>query len=110
MHWNYRIIAREEDGEIIYALHEVYYDGGGQLSYTVNPVTLKAESEKGMINVLNWAMQATTKPVLWVVGDRLVERPNSGGVSARYSRLATRRRRFGLRDLFVSRGVVEPDR
>lgn len=38
MTWNHRVMRRVCDGEVCYAVHEVYYMEGGKLSWTEEPV------------------------------------------------------------------------
>ena len=48
MGWNHRILAHENNGEVYFQLHEVYYKDEVPDSYTANPITVGSESLKGI--------------------------------------------------------------
>ena len=39
MSWNYIILAHENNGEIYFQIHEVYYTNNTPNGYTANPIT-----------------------------------------------------------------------
>lgn len=65
MSWNHRILAHENNGEIYFQLHEVYYTNEVPDGYTANPITVGSESIKGIKWTLNKMQEAIKKPVLW---------------------------------------------
>jgi hypothetical protein len=38
MSWNYRIVKKKYEHEVMYGIHEVYYDEDGSVSWTKNPI------------------------------------------------------------------------
>jgi len=65
MSWNYRILAHENNGEIFFQLHEVYYKEEIPNGYTANPITVGSETLKGIKWTLNKMQEAAKKPILW---------------------------------------------
>ena len=65
MSWNHRILAHENNGEVYFQLHEVYYKDEVPNSYTANPITVGSESLKGIKWTLNKMQDAVKKPILW---------------------------------------------
>lgn len=69
MSWNHRVLAHENNGEVYFQLHEVYYKNNIPDSYTVNPITIGSESIKGIKWTLNKIQNAVKKPILWAGKD-----------------------------------------
>lgn len=69
MSWNYRILAKEENGELYYNVHEVYYENGLPRGYSANAANVCGETVKGLKWAINRMKEATNKPVLWY-GDK----------------------------------------
>lgn len=65
MSWNYRILAHENNGEVYFQVHEVYYNDGVPESYTLNTITVGSETIKGIKWSLNKMKEAVNKPILW---------------------------------------------
>lgn len=66
MSWNYRVIKSiEENGEAVFAIHEVYYDQNHiPHSCTVDPIALQAESLEDLKLELEQIKKAFENPVL----------------------------------------------
>ncbi len=70
MSWNYRVMAKEYEGEIYFDIHEVYYDKKGKPDgCTANPVSVGGYNKKGIKWTLKMMKKATKKPILWY-GDK----------------------------------------
>ena len=65
MSWNHRILAHENNGEVYFQLHEVYYKNEVTDGYTANPITVGSETLKGIKWTLNKMQEAVEKPILW---------------------------------------------
>jgi hypothetical protein len=64
-HWNYRVMRRKRGDEILYGLHEVFYDEEGNTDgWTENPVDVFADSPEELKQTLLWMQIALTKPIL----------------------------------------------
>lgn len=66
MTWNYRVIRHmEPDGSEYLAIHEVYYDAGGQPNgVTAEPADIGGESIEEMANVLVMMRKAIHAPII----------------------------------------------
>ena len=65
MSWNHRVVKNEKDGEVFYAIHEVYYDDDGNPhSITENPIPAFGKDITEITHNLIHMMSALTKPVL----------------------------------------------
>lgn len=66
MHWNHRLIKYTlPDGEVLYAIREVYYEEDGSLSGYVNdPEGVQASSPTAVSRYLTWMRKALKAPVL----------------------------------------------
>lgn len=65
--WNHRVIYHPEDGpdHAYYAIHECHYRGNDiPHSWTLNPVTVLADSEDDLMSTLRRMMVCCRKPVL----------------------------------------------
>lgn len=65
--WNYRVMRFESDGQLYFAIHEVYYAGEKPTAYTVRPATVGWDGDEGMgaaHSTLARMHEALTKPVL----------------------------------------------
>lgn len=68
-HWNYRVVRRvfnegKPDQEIIFGIHEAYYDGTKVMSITEDPVEVSGEDKATVRKELEHMMRALDKPVL----------------------------------------------
>jgi hypothetical protein len=65
MTWNYRVIAQENKvGELIYAVHEVYYEDHQIIHWSAIPIVLYAESYETLKAMKDRYLLAYAKPVL----------------------------------------------
>jgi len=64
MTWNYRIVKHKHDDDTWYAIHEVYYDDGKVDSVTFDPISVVADSEIGISDVLIMMIEAIEKDTL----------------------------------------------
>jgi hypothetical protein len=57
MTWNYRVVKRNMDGDILYGIYEVYYDGDRPVYITTNPIhahgDTKEELKSDVVRMLN---------------------------------------------------------
>ena len=65
MSWNHRILAHENNGEVYFQMHGVYYKEEVPNGYTANPITVGSETSKGIKWTLNKMQEAVKKPILW---------------------------------------------
>lgn len=66
MKWNYRVLAHENNGEIYFQMHIVYYAvNGNPTHYSIQPVTVGSESIKDIVWMLNKMLAGRLKPILW---------------------------------------------
>ena len=65
MTWNYRLVKRTHGDDVLYAIHEVYYDDHGTPeSITESPVGVTAESKSDIMTTLRHMERALTMPTL----------------------------------------------
>lgn len=66
MHWNHRVIEYVDQAteEPWLAIHEVYYDDGGKMSYTEDPVAVCGEDRAELLLTLDRMRAAIEKPFL----------------------------------------------
>ncbi len=66
MSWNYRVLRFEEsDGVYWYAVHEVHYLKGGEVSgWTEQPADVGSETRDGLLRVFAMMTEALGQPVL----------------------------------------------
>ena len=64
-YWNYRILAKENDEELYFQLHEVYYENDVPYAYTSDPVAVESETLTDLKLTLKYMKHALKKPVLW---------------------------------------------
>lgn len=77
MSWNYRIIKREQLGEVSLQLHEVYYDKKGDMnSWSINPIAPCGETVIELGDDLARMQEALIKPVLIENNNELEESTN----------------------------------
>ena len=64
--WNHRVIRRKfPNGEVLYAIHEVYYGFDGKpRSCTENPIRIQEESVSDLKKTMKRIRRALKKPVL----------------------------------------------
>ena len=65
MTWNYRIIADDSGGDIIFCICEVYYDDEGNPDSYTSPNKVISERTSDVETTLRWMLKATKKDVLW---------------------------------------------
>jgi len=66
MSWNYRVLAFEQDKEIYFEIHRVFYDKNKKPEvYAIGSSSVGAESIKGIKWVLNRMKDCIKKPILW---------------------------------------------
>ena len=66
MGWNHRILAHEQDKEIFFQIHEVYYNSIGKPNgYTEKPITIGGENIKSIKWTLNKMKKCIKEPILW---------------------------------------------
>lgn len=66
MGWNYRILAREYNGDVYLQIHEVYYNKNNEPhAYSASPVPIGADDLKGIKWALNKMLACQNKPILW---------------------------------------------
>jgi hypothetical protein len=69
-HWNYRVLEfATPDGEVWRAIHEVHYDDGKPVCYSVQPAVVLWDVEEGSdapAAILERMREAVSKPVLTV--------------------------------------------
>lgn len=77
--WNHRVLRRTHDGEVMFSIHEVYYDeDGNPVGWTVEPVGVTGDTWKEAGEAWMLMHKAFDRPVLDVVDDKLVERTDHG--------------------------------
>jgi hypothetical protein len=65
MTWNYRLVKRTYRGEVLYGIHEVYYDDqGAPESITGDPVGVAEQSKSDIMTTLRHMERALTMPTL----------------------------------------------
>jgi hypothetical protein len=65
MTWDYRLVKRTYRGEVLYGLHEVYYDDQGTPeSITEDPVGVAEQSKGDIMTTLRHMERALTMPTL----------------------------------------------
>lgn len=63
--WNYRLIAKDYQGDVWFDVHEVYYTNGVPDGYTANPVTVGGDSIAGVVLQLKMIQEDIVQPPLW---------------------------------------------
>ena len=71
-HWNTRVLAIENDGEVEFGVFEVYYEGDMPISYTENAPGCFGIDLQDLILDINKKREALEKPILWY-GERFPE-------------------------------------
>ena len=65
MTWSYRLMRLQEDDDVIYAIHEVYYGDAGKVTgWTQSPANVVADDRAGVLRVLAMMAEAYQQPVL----------------------------------------------
>lgn len=66
MGWNYRVLAYEDNNEIHFKVHEVYYGKDGKPNgYSSKKVTICGENLDDIEWTLNETKEALKKTILW---------------------------------------------
>jgi len=65
INWNHRVLIHENEGEIYFKIHEVYYKDEIPFDYTIDPVIIESEKIKEIKWMLNKIQEAIKKPILW---------------------------------------------
>ena len=65
-HWNYRVIKHDTDENIVYQVHEVYYNDRGEIDgFTEDAVHASGESFEELLSDLDMMVKdAKNRPVL----------------------------------------------
>jgi hypothetical protein len=65
-HWNHRVVKRTfEGGEVIYAIHEAYYDDNKKVwAITEEGVDAHGETMEELKQSLEWMQKALEAPIL----------------------------------------------
>ena len=72
--WNYRVMRTVVDDEVMYGIHEVYYNEKDQPeSWTQDPVSPLVDSEEELKDVLRLMSEALDKPVLDKKGTNIID-------------------------------------
>ena len=65
MHWNNRIIRhKDENGNLYYAIHEVYYEGEDQICGLTEPIDIIGDSVEDLKKSYDLIGKAFASPVL----------------------------------------------
>ena len=65
MTWNHRLVKRTHGDDVLYAIHEVYYDDqGAPESVTEDPVGVAEQSKDDIKTTLRHMERALTMPTL----------------------------------------------
>jgi len=64
MTWDYRAIAKEYSGEVMFGIHEVYYEDGVPTMCTENAVEVAGDTLADLSQTLKWMRKALRKPIL----------------------------------------------
>ena len=71
--WNHRVLAHEYKDEVVFQIHEVYYNEEGKPNgSTKDGVIVVGESKKDIAWTLNKMKECLKDPILWA-GDRFPE-------------------------------------
>lgn len=68
-YWNYRLMAKEYNGEVWFDIHEVYYKNDMPVSCSKEPVTVGGNSTNEIRESLSKMTECIEKPIIWY-GDR----------------------------------------
>jgi len=65
-HWNYRVVRKVVDDEVIFGIHESYYDNDGNLEgITENPISIYAEENlENLAKEMGYIVQALEADVI----------------------------------------------
>lgn len=64
MSWNYRVLNYDDNGELYYKIHEVYYENEIPNAYSTNPATIEGDSLEELSIVFNQMILSLNKPIL----------------------------------------------
>ena len=66
MTWDYRILAHKGTNNILFRIHEVYYDERGRLSeYNYEPAIIEGESIDDILFDIDSFKRTVNKQILW---------------------------------------------
>ena len=66
MRWNYRVLADDSCGDVVFEIYEVYYDKNGNPNgYSEKPSVVISDNKKGLRWQMNAMKKALDKPVLF---------------------------------------------
>ncbi len=71
-HWNHRVLAHEQLGEVYLMIHEVYYTNEIPDTYTEDGIAVGGDNLKEIKWVLKKMNDCLKKPILWA-GDKFPE-------------------------------------
>lgn len=65
-HWNHRVIKRTTEREVLYGIHEVFYndDDGSIYAYTKEPIQAQCESIEELREYVQWMLECIDKEIL----------------------------------------------
>ena len=65
MKWDYRVLAKECEGELMFGIHEIYYDGDGVPEMcTQDAVDVVGDNLAELVQTLAWMRKALRQPIL----------------------------------------------
>lgn len=70
-HWNHRVLAHKYNDEVVFEIHEVYYDDNGVPNGYCS-TRVSGDSIKGIKWTLNRMKDCLKRPILWG-GDKFPE-------------------------------------
>jgi hypothetical protein len=66
MTWDYKILAHKGRNNILFKIHEVYYDENGNIcDYAIVPAIIEGESMDDILFDINGFKRALNESVLW---------------------------------------------
>lgn len=73
-YFNYRLIEKGDDNYKYYEIHEVYYDGNGEIwAWSENPTNLYFESIYDIKEEIRHIKDASKKTILKIVDDNIID-------------------------------------
>lgn len=69
-HWNYRVLAQDYAGEMVYSINEVFYDEhGNPIDYVKVPVIMIGADKEELIQDIQVMLEAFSEEVLFIDED-----------------------------------------
>lgn len=72
-YWNYRFVKIQSQNDIIYSIHEVYYENNQITSISVEPIQIQILDGKDLVDEIEHIMNATLRKVLIIEDDKITE-------------------------------------